>query len=188
MLELSKKQALLLKSVFKQIPPVGDFYTKEYSFTSDSRDIYAAALSNIGDDLNLCVSLPRNSSRAFLCISDADDSELGKVVASLQRYHETKSPIGLGDTVPLTTNEYVINHNWYAALILSVDTLVDGFDISFKQDCPDWDVLLVCFITNSEYTKKIKYGLNALLDVFEKNERDLVGFYRLKQSGHARNS
>jgi len=188
MLDLSKKQTLLLRSVFKLIPPVGDFYIKDYSFTSNPNEFYESALANVGGGLNLGVSLPHNSTRAFLCISDADDSEVGRVVASLQHYHETKSPVELGDTAPLTTNEYVINHHWYAALTLSVDTVVDGFDVSFKRDCPDLSVLLVCFITNSEHTKKIQHGLNVLLDDFERNERNLVEFFQFSQTNRARRS
>lgn len=176
-LDIKKEQSLLLKFIFKQIKPVNEFSLKDYSFSSNSNDFYTSAMACIGDNINLCVSLPKNSNQSFICVTDADDSEIGKVVASLQSYHETKSSLSFGHTVPLITNEYVTNHHWYAALLLSVDTLFDGFENSIEQEGLNYDVQLVCFITNDEHTKKVNEGLDALLDEFEACDRDIVSFF-----------
>lgn len=177
-LGLDKSQALLLKSVFAKIKPFDGFSLKDFSFSQDPDDFYTSAMARIKGDLSLCVSLPKSTKCSFICISDADRSEIAKVVASIQSYHEKKHKLGIGHTIPLTKNEYASKHSWYAALILSVDTLVDGFDETLEGELPEYKFYLVCFISGKEYQIKIEKGLNALLDDFEAEGKNIVSFFK----------
>lgn len=174
-MEISKKQAALLKFIFDKFHGVKKIELEDYSFSSDPDLFYSSAYAVI-EEFNVVTSLPIESDTSFMCISDAQPSELCKMISGLQHYHEKKSKLEYGHTVPLITNNYVTNHGWYAALILSSDLFLQGFDDDIEIKLPGQKVYLAILISNEEYNIKIEKGMDALLDYFDEIERDITNF------------
>lgn len=97
-------------------------------------------------------------------------------MAQLESFHAQTEEVGHGHTVRLNHDPTMVANRRVAALFLRP---VVSPALSRIPDCIDLagdhvEFLMVVFLSDVEYQIKLGSGLDALLDAFERNEKDLA--------------
>ena len=176
-MELNKKQSKILSYILStaKLKPEADI--AKYDF--DNNFSYRAATSSFvnKDDLIYGVfTLPKENDHVFICVTNGDPFQIGGVLCGLENYLDTKEMLCIGDTVPIV-NDYINNAGWKSALLLRVPTILEEFPDSHKfENGYKVYFYLVIFIDSEELEIKKNHGLDALMEVFENNNRDIITF------------
>ncbi len=127
------------------------------------------------DPINFVFSFPLENDDCYFTLTDGEASEVTKEMASIQEFNETDAHLCDGHTVP-TKNRYFNNAGWVSHLItipaIAYDDLPNTTFIADRKI----RLHLVIPLSESEYNVKLKDGYDNLLDYFEENQRDIVGF------------
>ena len=141
-------------------------------------DGYKAGSIFIGDEADpiyINYSFPNKLNDCYLCISDGSHKDLASQMASLQQYNENEAHLCHNHTVP-TDDKYLNENGWYSYLITTPqisyskfpeNTEIQGRNIVFRLALP---------LSKNEKSIKIDQGINALMDYFQKIERDTISF------------
>lgn len=127
------------------------------------------------DPISLVFSFPLENDDCYFTLTDGAASEVAKEIASIQEFNETNAHLCDGHTVP-TKNRYFNDAGWVSHLItipaIAYDDLPNTINIGGRKI----RLHLVIPLSESEYNVKLKNGYDDLLDYFEENQRDIVGF------------
>ncbi|MCP4492730.1 MAG: suppressor of fused domain protein [Gammaproteobacteria bacterium] len=162
--------------MFENASIKGSLSLSHYEFGSGKK--YHTAYGLIGDDadpIQAVFSMPNDSSDVYMMISDGDPEVISEVLAGIQNYNEEKEHVCLFHTVP-TLNDTFVTKGWNALLILLPCTVLDNFEDNKEIDGRNINFRLVMPITNIERQYKIDNDIEALLDQFEDNDRDIISF------------
>jgi Suppressor of fused protein (SUFU) len=127
------------------------------------------------DPINFVFSFPLRNDDCYFTLTDGDASEVSKEIASIQEYNENNAHLCDGHTVP-TKNSYFNNAGWISHLITISAIAYDDLPNTMNIDGKTIRLHLVIPLSEVEYDVKLNNGYDELLDFFEKNERDIVGF------------
>ena len=145
------------------------------SFSENGEKLMCAYIRG-EEDKSICAvfNLPTVTDKLFLTVSDGDPEKIARVMAHLEETDVTnclhKTDICRFDY------SYLQDHNKIGVMLLSIkvspvfDDLKDEMVFSGKKIKP----FLVVFISQEEYDYWKKFGLNALMDYFSENDKDLV--------------
>lgn len=132
----------------------------------------------VGDDsdpIQVVFSFPRESDDCYLMITDGDAECLAKEMAALQEYNEREAHLCKGHTVP-TENSYLNDVGWNSFLITTPRFSYSDFPLSQEIDGREVRFHLALPLTQDERSIKVKDGLDALIDEFERINRDTITF------------
>ena len=173
---MEKLRAGICLHMFENLDVKGDLQLNHVEFDSGSK--YHTAYGEIGspeDPISIIFSMPNDSDDVYMMVSDGDPSKLYAQLASIQQYNEEEAHICIDHTVP-TNNEYIRNAGWAAFVMLYPSTTFEDFKytniildrkLRFCQVVP---------ITEEERQFKMSKGIEALLNKFTEENRDVITF------------
>jgi hypothetical protein len=179
MINLSASQSAVFVYIAKKVNLAKEIFIESYSFEPDVNTFYDVAFARIpsgGAPVYAVVSLPKNSDRVYITISDGDPTRISKLVSSIQHYGEMKTRLCMGDTVPLSNDSDALSAGWSAALLAPVDLMLDDLPDSAEIQGKKYCFNLVVLINEAERQHKMLNGFEGLMDLFELNQRDIVTF------------
>jgi hypothetical protein len=127
------------------------------------------------DPINLVFSFPLENDDCYFTLTDGEASEVAKEIASIQEFNETNAHLCDGHTVP-TKNRYFNGAGWISHLITIPAIADDDLPNTMNIGGRTIRLHLVIPLSETEYNVKLKNGYDELLDHFEENQRDIVGF------------
>jgi hypothetical protein len=133
-----------------------------------------------------CVmTLGNDSDRVFLTMTDADPSRIGRILAAIEFYGRPGAhELAVSDSMPLT-DTFALDNGRVAAMLMAPDVfpggkeLLQGFDVEGRH-C---NVVGVIFLDAEEYAVRRQDGAVALIERFEKRNRDCISFNAEEAAG-----
>ncbi|MFS2002169.1 hypothetical protein ACEN9F_00955 [Duganella sp. CT11-25] len=181
--ELDADQAAILMFVAKLAKLNSEVGIQDFSFEGSEEYFYTAAYSRMpsgGAPVHMVVGLPKETHHVFVAISDGEPKLLAGMVASFQHYDHMRARLHCGHTVPLIDNEQAPDAGWSAALFCPLDFLIEGFPDEAEIKGKGYCFSLAVLIDARERQFKIDHGFDALMGLFEAEDRDIVSFYQGK--------
>jgi hypothetical protein len=156
------------------VHPKADLIAFTYPDTRNT-SLVATTCFQADESIKLIFTLGTLSNHVFVTVTDGDVSHIADVLAELEEYDATKAALCLGNTYR-SPNEYLKKHDLVGTVMLRADTLpiLQPLAGSISIEEVTTDFLYVAFLSEAEYTCKIDRGLNALLDLFEAERKDLI--------------
>lgn len=164
---------------YKVLPIKGDISISE--ICCENGRSYLAGIGMLGDEsdpIKVVFSIPKKGEESFFIICDGDSNELSREIAGLQKHNEEVAHLCLHHTIS-TDNEYVKNAGWAGYLISSPN--VTWKDFPRSANLPEREVRfwLAMPISDADRQIKIELGVDALMDKYQKEGRELFTFKRL---------
>ena len=146
----------------------------EFTFPSKaSCNEILVAISRVHFDgnINVIFTLQSCSNNIFLTVSDGDPEKVSHLLAQLERY-DSEGNLCFGEKYR-NRNEYLSTKKRYGLVLIRPKKLPF---LNYLPDGMDGDVcfFLVVFLSEMEYRIKLEKGLDALIDLFEENDKDLI--------------
>jgi hypothetical protein len=138
---------------------------------------FRAGHFQIGDEdpIEMVFSFPKELDDCYFSFTDGDPKAISKQLSSLQRYNEEEAHLCDGHTIP-TEDNYMNSVGWVAYLVTA--PIIAHENIPTSKEILDRDVRfhLVIPLNQEEYDRKLASGYDALLDLLDENQRDIVAF------------
>lgn len=167
-----------LAYIVNELKPGHDIEFREFNLNDcPGRQLVAHCQMEFDSDdpIYAVFTLGRHSNHVFLTITDGDPSQLISILAGVESYDASEQPVGYGQTMRMD-NDYLAKNRRPALLFLRPKAFpfLDDF-----QSCADvggrhLEFLLVVCLSEDEYAHKLTYGLDALLDKFAAEGKDLI--------------
>lgn len=174
---LTREQSELLAYMLENLP-----VNEEASITSGSlkggrlAPITTASSMLEGDDeINFVFNLPSSGGHIFLTVTDGEEAEIKKIVATLEDYELSGTKLAVGNYVAIPS-EYLERNGRVGIVLLKMETIgvLRDFPEFLKLGEVQYHFVLVVFISHEEYEFKKKFGHDALMDRFSKEDKDLI--------------
>jgi hypothetical protein len=146
---------------------------------ADDGQTYRQAVIDLAEDLrgSLTLTLPDAKSRSiFLMASEAPPDLIRRLLAYLEQVNESRHLV-VGNLVPLDAPE--LRERFVGGVLLlpvSTSNLLASLPAVLSLEGADYSCLLVVFLTFAEIEVWQKSGHDALMDLFELEEKDLFAF------------
>jgi hypothetical protein len=161
---------------YDTLPIKGDLSFREYNLSGEG--LYKAGFGMLGDDndpIQVVFSIPKDSDDLYFIISDGNPDELAGEIASLQKYNEKIAHLCMNHTVP-TECDYVKGSGWFGYLISSPKVTWNEFPMTSKLLDRNIRFRLVMPISESDRIIKTESGVDALMDKYDEQKRELFTF------------
>lgn len=177
-MKLSRYQSQILVSLFEKLPIPGDVDRLEFSLSGDFSGKYVCGYSRVADtDAYIVFNIPIYGSSVFLALTERSPKQVALILANLEDYErENNIDLGLGEVVVTPTGSVRDMSVPFAVILLRTATspicgdvpdhmMVDGRPTRFLFAMP---------ISEKDHQLRREQGHDALMDIFEAEDRDLV--------------
>jgi hypothetical protein len=178
---LTALQNATLHHVLTQCPVHASAELREFALMGGNHQ-YVIAAARIRDTEcdaeRLVLNLPDTTPHAFVTVTDADFSRMGRLLANMEKYERYGTPICEYDYIELADDEFLIQNGRVGAMMVpaeyssSLHRLGEIFDFHGQQV----HFLMPVFLSPSENDLRLRSGTDALLASWNKVGRDLVTF------------
>lgn len=174
---MTPNEKLTLSYIINELKPGHDTQYEEFEL-DDCPGVQLVAhcrmACELAEPIFAIFTLGRHSNQIFLTITNGDPDQLINVFAAVEAYDSFEQPLGFGQTMRIE-NKYLAENRRPALLFLRPD--VHPFLENFP-DCADVGerhlrFSFVVFLSEDEYAHKLSLGLDALLDKFIAEDKDL---------------
>lgn len=179
---LTALQNATLHHVLTQCPVHATAELREFTLMGGNhRHVIAAARirdTECDDSERLVLNLPDTTPHAFVTVTDADFSRMGRLLANMEKYERYGRPICEYEYIELADDEFLIQNGRVGAMMVpaeyssSLHRLGEIFDFHRQRV----HFLMPVFLSPSENDLRLRSGADALLASWNKAGRDLVTF------------
>jgi hypothetical protein len=176
---LTALQNATLHRVLTQCPVNASAELREFALVGGNHRyiIAAAEIIDPGCDTEwLMLNLPNATSHAFVTVTDADASRMGRLLANMEKYDRYVTPICEYAYIALADDEFLTQNGRVGAMMVPVEyssslhRLGDVFNFHGQRI----HFLMPIFLSPSENDLRLSRGVDALLASWNKVGRDLV--------------
>lgn len=145
-------------------------------FEDDSGILRAAYISSEEEGVNLFCNLPTKSEKIFLTVSDGEPEKIARYMSHLEEVDATRNQLSARDVV-IFSDTYLSENQKVGILLLParVSSALNHVPDEISFEGKSYLTFLVVFIRDTEYEIWKEKGCDFLLDLFDRENRDLIG-------------
>jgi hypothetical protein len=175
-------QAQVLVILLEKLPVEPEAQIFHFSYTHNpARRYYAAAarLRDCEEAIWVIATLCSHASdRVFVTLTDGDPQVVAGILSGIERFHVEDEAVDEGHTLDMSSRPALQQRGLTAALLLIPAITPPLQDLPYQTMIGEHHAhfLLTIFLSDAEYQLKKQHGLEALLQQFETENKDLIRF------------
>lgn len=178
---LNAEQQQLLAFCLAQLNCVEKPTFRQFEFPHAISENYPVALSMLdrrGKLHHVFISLPNQSNKVFLIISDVFRPELAELVAYYCAQSETNDAITQGYVadLPVMSWESLRVHHWESMMVIPLQLAVENALSEINLEGENFELNLIVLLNKAEGKMAKKNGADSMLTFFSAYKRDLFNF------------
>jgi hypothetical protein len=176
-MELNKYQANLVTKLFSDLHIGDDISSLEFSLSGEFSGKYRAAFHTLAEgDGYIVFNTPVYGSSVFIGLAESDPKAAALILANLEDYERENSlKLGLGEVVVMPNDLKNDGKDLFGVILLRTASSLECSDVPDKAMIQEIETsfFLAVPISRQEYEIRRERGHDVLMDVFEKDRKDV---------------